>query len=57
MAFDDFFADSQTDAVAGIFSAGVQPVENYEDAFGVLGGNADTVVGDREDRFASFLSL
>ena len=46
--FNDFLADGQPDAVARIFGAGVQAVENDEDVLGMLGGYADAVVGDGE---------
>src|ERR1700690_738580 len=49
--FDDLLADRQPDAIAGVFSAGVQALENDEDVLEVLGGYADTVVCHRENQF------
>ena len=50
---NDLLADGQANAVAGIFGASVQAVENDEHALGVLGGYADTVIGYSESPFGS----
>jgi len=44
MSFHNLFADGQSDAGAGIFLPAVEPLEDDEDALGVLRGNADAVV-------------
>ena len=49
VALDDFLADRQADAGAGILVAGVQALEDQEDAFGVLRVDADAVVADGEE--------
>ena len=48
---DDLLADRQSDAIAGIFGAGMQSLENDEDVLGVLLGYTNAVVGHREDPF------
>ena len=53
---DNLLADRQPDAVAGVFGARVQAVENNKDVFGVFGGYANAIVGHRENPFRlSFL--
>ncbi len=44
MSFHNLFADGQSDTGAGIFLPAVKPLEDDEDALGVLRGNADAVV-------------
>ena len=53
--FDDLLADRQPNAVAGIFGAGVEAVENDEHVLGMLRGDADAVVGHREQPFVPLL--
>jgi hypothetical protein len=44
MAFDDFFANRQANASAGIFPARMQALKELKNAFIVLGFDADAVV-------------
>ncbi len=44
MVFHDFFANGQPYAGAGVFSAGVEPLEHLKDALGILRLNADPVI-------------
>jgi hypothetical protein len=48
VSFDHFFADRKPDARPGIFSSGVQALENTEDSLEILGFNADAVIPDVE---------
>ena len=48
MELDDFFADGQADAGAGVFAAGVEALEYDEDAVEGFRVDADAVVLDRE---------
>jgi hypothetical protein len=49
MALHDALADRQADARSGIIFAVVQALEDDENALEILGVNADSVVGYRED--------
>src|SRR5579863_254394 len=49
--FDDLLADRKPDPVAGIFLASMQASENHKYAFGMLGGDADSVVRHRKYAF------
>ena len=53
MPFDDLLADRQPDAIARIFGASVQAVEDDKDVFRVLGRYANAVVGHRKDPFGA----
>src|ERR1700687_2647545 len=46
--FDDLLADGQADAVARIFAASVQTLEDHENTLGVLRSNSNSVVGHAE---------
>ena len=48
MVFDDFLAESQTDAGPGVFVLRVQALEDEEDPVGVRGVDADAVVAAGE---------
>src|ERR1035438_6391272 len=48
VAFDDLFADGQADAIARVFAAGVQTLEDDKDVFRVLRGNSDSVIAHAE---------
>jgi hypothetical protein len=48
VTLDDFLADGEADARAGVFGAGVQPLKHLEDPLGVLRLNADAVIADGE---------
>ena len=54
VALDDFFAQSEADAGAGIFFAGVEALEDEKDALEIFGWNADTVVAHGELPFGGF---
>src|SRR4029077_14274592 len=45
---DDLFADGQTDAVARIFRARVQTLEDHENVFRELGCDSDSVIAHAE---------
>ena len=47
--FHNLFAYRETDARAGIVSPSVKALEYNENALGILRGNANPVVADRED--------
>src|SRR6185503_4538874 len=53
MAFDDFLADRQADAGAGIFLAAVQPLEDQEDALKILRSDANPIIPHAEFPFCS----
>src|SRR5258706_15459748 len=44
IALHDLLADGQADAVARVFSAGVQTLKDYKNVFRVLGRNSDSVI-------------
>src|SRR3954471_20968246 len=44
MPFDNFFANGKADTCAGVLVAGVQPLENHEDAVVKLRIDTDSVV-------------
>ena len=46
MAFDDFLADGEADAGAGVMFAGMEALEDLKDAVEVLRGDADAIVAD-----------
>jgi len=46
---DDLAADGQTDAGAGVFLTGVEPLEHLKDPFEVLALDANSVVLDGKD--------
>src|SRR5262245_33851197 len=51
MTFDDFAADGQADAGAGILLLGMESLKDDEDAIEVLGLDTNPVVVDVEDPF------
>src|SRR5205085_4707836 len=56
LSFDDLLADRQADSAAGIFSPGMQALEDRKDHVRMLGINADAVVGHREHPFLACLA-
>src|SRR5271163_121485 len=55
---DDLLADGQADAVARVFTAGVQTLKGKKDAFQILGGNSDSVILHAEEPvFAGFFNI
>ena len=56
MALHDFLAHGEADAGAGVFFSCVQTLKDQENAFTVLGSNADAVVTYREAPFVSLVS-
>jgi hypothetical protein len=52
MAFDDFLADGQTHARAGVLLAGMQALENDKNAVEVFRIDPDPVIADRKEPLA-----
>src|SRR5712691_7249283 len=48
VTFDDFFAERQADAGARIFVPRVEALEEHENAFKILRGNANAVISNRK---------
>src|SRR5580704_9537995 len=57
IVLDDLAAHSKSDAGARVGSPVVQPLEDHEDTIRVLGLDADSVVGDREQPEAVVLPV